>query len=152
MKGNNASSSKGFTLIEVLVAMVILTLSIAVALNAYQVALEGSRKAAERLSVEKLIPAVRTHVTKALRDKVEVTASQQIEGQTYLGAVDVLWSATKSQSAPPPPKLDPDMGGSINYGDRYYLYEVVVRLEKGKKVVTFNFNEVAWGKSLETEQ
>ncbi|QBL09788.1 type II secretion system protein [Rheinheimera sp. D18] len=136
--------NKGFTLIEVLVAAVILFASVTSALLSFQVAMQGTKKATDKLLLLARIEPIKSHIQKAILDAQQETPSAALSGSNNLLEVSFNWTAEVSRKAPPVPRFDPEASQFLRYQDRYMLYSVKVTVSYLSAQEQFEYLEFAY--------
>lgn len=142
--------SSGFTLIEVLVAATILFLVVATAMTSFQTALSGSEKAASYADMVKFIGPIREQIRTTLMDRVNDTLSNTYEGQVVLDGVTFKWTAEQVEAGSPPERFDADVADDASYEERFFLYEVQLKLANNNASADFIYEELVWKKSVES--
>ena len=128
---------RGFTLIEVLVAGLIMFLVLSSMSLVYRGALLSSGKAEKSLSLTAAVPSIRALITESFRDG-RLGESSSAEGR--YGDLDYKWSATlthKGQSAV--------VGtGRSDLNTYYFLWDVELTVIRGSLVKNYQFRELSW--------
>ena len=141
--------SLGFTLIEVLVAAMILFMVVSTALMSYQTALKGSVSAGNFLEMAQVIDPARKHIKEQLNDELNSSNESQYQGSFTVAGVEVSWQAKRIEAAAPPERFDPDELTFSQYKDRFFLYQVELTLTHQKLSRTFSYDELAWLERVE---
>lgn len=136
------ATNRGFTLLEVLIAMTILTASVVTAMLAFQNNMRNSAKAAEITHLLTQVEVVRSAVEFALRETD--IREQELESQ----GVVVRWTAQQVAYEPPSKYFSDSELGFATYGPRYRLYAVTLEFSFGTSTRTFNYEELVWDKRL----
>jgi prepilin-type N-terminal cleavage/methylation domain-containing protein len=131
---------RGFTLIEVLIAAVILFTVIAVASQGYTVALGASRRA-ERV-VELLTPL--PLITNNVRNAIRASRLPSVDGDGELLGVRYRFEARTAAFGAPPARFDPDVGQFREYRPRIRLYDVALTLRRGDVARRYSYQELSW--------
>lgn len=130
----------GFTLVETLVAAVILFAVLTSASLAFQSAIISSAKAETRVRMLAVVPRVRNEVTQQMR------VGNRVSGNGVMGAVQYEWSAVLSTSGS---ALNIDatdaMSGSAPEERVFNLWRVTMSLELSGSQREFAFTELTWG-------
>ena len=127
------SRVQGFTLLEVLLAGFILFLTLTSLTEVYRGALLSSGKAEQVLSMTGPIPPIRVIITNAL-----VEDGLQAGEGTY-GDLDYTWSATLAYEGRPSLAVLEETPMA-----RYFLWDIDLKVTKGKLVRRYNFRELSW--------
>ncbi|MFQ3189624.1 MAG: prepilin-type N-terminal cleavage/methylation domain-containing protein [Paraglaciecola sp.] len=138
----NKTSVKGFTLLEVMIASVILISSIAAISISYRGALIASQRADNNIQVSGVMPVIMAQVSEGLQqlDKGETKLFQN--GVSW--GVKYQWQAELIDFKSPPERFDPDEGDFIVDQARFRLWLVDLQVEKGSVQQTYQFNELSW--------
>ncbi|TDP40233.1 prepilin-type N-terminal cleavage/methylation domain-containing protein [Idiomarina aquatica] len=133
------SCNRGFTLIEVLVASVILMGAIAVANAVYSNAVEATLKSRAALELNKNLPIVLANVRREVREApTKSNGSGQVFGLSY------QWTKELVEKAAPPPQFDVDERRMVRYEEKFSLWLVTLNVQYQGKTRTFELNEVTW--------
>ena len=138
-----------FTLIEVLVAAMILFMVVSTALMSYQTALKGSVSAGNFLEMAQVIDPARKHIKEQLNDELNSSNESQYQGSFAVAGVEVSWQAKRIKAAAPPERFDPDELTFSQYKDRFFLYQVELTLTHQKLSRTFSYDELIWLERVE---
>ena len=131
---------RGFTLIEVLIAATILFTVLVVASESYRNALLASSKA--QTVVEMLTPL--PLVTASIRNQLRANPTERLQGEAELLGVQYRWQAETALYGAPAPRFDPDEAAFTEYGKRYRLYDVTLKLRLRGQQRTYLYQELAW--------
>jgi len=135
-------TQQGFTLLEVLVASVILISSIAAISLAYRGALIASERADKNVQISGVIPVIVSAVAEDLR--------AQDNGQVLLNGAGSAWGAKYSWKAelsefkPPPEQFDIDEGKVVSYKPRFRLWAVELNVKFNGVEKYFTYSELSW--------
>lgn len=137
---------KGFTLIEVLVASVILFATITVISLLYRGALISSEKANSHIQISNVIPIAIKQI-KLLIQKQTVRGVNTLAGKNTYWGVSVEWNATAIAHKPAPPLYDFDTNSEKIQPNKYYLWQVEARFSVDKLIKVQHYKEVSWDDS-----
>ncbi|MGQ4276505.1 type IV pilus modification PilV family protein [Pseudidiomarina sp. E22-M8] len=137
-------ASRGFTLIEILVAMTILFATVVTGVMAFQNNMQNSVKAAEVMHILTQLDTVRSNVKFNLQHDGETSGND-----LYSQDVQINWQAEQVAYLPPAPFYDDGAGGYSQYGPRYRLYAVTLTMDYGSTQRTFNYEELVWDENLQ---
>ena len=132
-------SIKGFTLIEVLIASVILFLFLAIASQAFNQSATASRKAERAAKIAGLLPLL----TENIRNKI--VAAKQISDQGDSGSffdLNYQWEATLLERLGPPKRLSVEIEDDTR--DRFNLWQVNVIVSDGSYQRRWQYEELTW--------
>ena len=139
--------NKGFSLIEVLVASLILFLVVVSMMSVYRGALLSSTKATESLELVSLVPHVRTSITEIIRESAFQT---QLEGELFYKDTQFFWEANIMANGRAFDLENINFGNSVIMPDTgqgatpMYLWKVTLEVKVGNKLREFEFWEVSW--------
>jgi len=134
----------GFTLVEVLIAAVIMFTVLATATLSLRGALTASERATRTTELLAPLPWITSTIRDSLRAKVSDSATPEHSGEGVLFGVDYRFRAELVRSGAPPPRFDPEMQDFIEYAPRFGLYDVELHLEREGETSSFIYQELAW--------
>lgn len=137
-------TQRGFTLVEVLIAAVIMFTVLATATLSFRGALVASERASRTTELLAPLPWITSTIRDSLRDRVLETPTTEYSGDGALFGVDYRFRAELVRFAPPPPRFDPDVADFIEYPPRFGLYDVELTLEREGESSRFIYQELAW--------
>ena len=138
--------AQGFTLIEVLVAALLMFLVITTMMTIYQGAMLSSEKALQQLRFSGVVPELRAQITQDIR--TSSTQRTELNGAGDLGEIQYTWLAQKAAKgrAFHPDNLPgalandvPDKGTTP-----LHLWEVKMTLRRNTQVREYTFWELSW--------
>ncbi len=139
----NKSEIAGFTLIEVMVAAVILFSVIATVSMVYRGAFLSSEKANNHINLTSVLPSVLENIKKDIQD-VSLTNVTEVVQNSSAWLVKYQWKAKVIQFKSAPEKLDVDSGNFIIPPKKYKLWEIDLTLEFNGLVKQYRYNELGW--------
>jgi type II secretory pathway component PulJ len=139
----NIKKDKGFTLIEVLVASVILFASIATVSMVYRGAFLSSEQANKHVSISGVMPSLLANIRADIRVQGNSFESQ-LEGQGNAWNVEYRWQATLVQHKSAPQRLDVDSGNYVNPPLKYKLWLVELDVQYKTNAKHYQFHEMSW--------
>ena len=139
------SAHAGFTLIEVLIASVILFATITVVAEGYRTSLEAGRRATVTAEMLTPLPMITSTIRARLRERPE----ERVSGEGELLGVRSAFGAVTVRFEPPPPTVDVDLPDLRFFAPRYRLYDVRLSLERRSARRQFVYQELAWLPRLE---
>jgi prepilin-type N-terminal cleavage/methylation domain-containing protein len=131
---------RGFTLVEVLVAAVIMFTVLATATLSVRTALDASDRASRITELLAPLP----WIVPAVRETLRAEPVPEIEGRGVLFGVEYHYTATTVRFGAPPPRFDPTATDFVSYQPRFRLYDVELELERDGTRRRFLYQEVAW--------
>ncbi|MEW6989431.1 type II secretion system protein J [Colwelliaceae bacterium 6441] len=138
-----AEQSQGFTLIEVLVATVILISSIAVLTMVYRGAYISSETANKQVLLVGKLPPILAQIKRDIR-KLGNTSQVTINQKGNAWDVQYQWEAVQLEFKGAPDKLDPDSGEYLTPEKKYKLWQVTLLLKAGSLTKEYSFKELSW--------
>ncbi|MBQ4849241.1 type II secretion system protein J [Pseudoalteromonas sp. MMG012] len=134
---------QGFTLVEVLVASVILFSVLAVVSLVYRGAITASVKATQHLKIN---AEARMLIVKIEQSILELSTSEinktQQKGQ--VNGIEYIWKAQVIDFRSAPKKFDVDLGTFIVPPRKYKLWRVTLNLEHGGVSKELTFHQLGW--------
>ena len=148
MKFRKAVSKEvgGFTLIEVLVAAMILFSSLAVIALIYRGALVASDKAEKHVEIANIVPNILTKVQREIRAQ-SAQEKSTISGKGNDWGVEYSWSANLLVYKSPLPIYDVELGSFTEKPKKYKYWQVKLVTFIGNTQQQFSYNEVSWNDS-----
>ena len=140
----NRQMQLGFTLVEVLIAAVIMFTVLATATLSFRGALVASERASKTTELLAPLPWITSTVRDKLRARVLETPTVEYSDDGAMFGVDYRFRAELVSFAPPPPRFDPDLADFIEYPPRFGLYDVELTLEREGETSSFIYQELAW--------
>lgn len=134
----------GFTLIEVLIAAVIMFTVLATATLSFRSALTASERASRTTELLAPLPWITSTIRDRLRDRVLESPTPEYSGDGAIFGVDYQFDAELVRFAPPPPRFDVDAREFVKYAPRFGLYDVQLTLERDGETSSFIYQELAW--------
>lgn len=138
------SRQRGFTLIEVLIAAVIMFTVLATATLSFRSALIASERATRTTELLAPLPWITSTIRDSLRAKVLETPMPEYSGDGAVFGVDYRFRAALVRFGSPPRRFDPDAMDFIEYPPRFGLYDVELTLEREGERDSFIYQELAW--------
>lgn len=135
---------RGFTLIEVLIAAVIMFTVLATATLSFRGTLTASERATRTTELLAPLPWITSTIRDSLRDKVLEAPTPEYSGDGAIFGVDYRFHAELVRFGSPPPRFDPDAQDFIEYAPRFGLYDVELTLEREGYSSSFIYQELAW--------
>ncbi|MBE3672531.1 PilW family protein [Pseudoalteromonas distincta] len=131
-------ANKGFTLIEVLIAAVILFSSLAITAQLYSASSLSADKAASAAQYYQQSELVITTIKSQLRERFKRNNNTELKGEIEAAGQMYSWQAIKTADIAPPMGID----DTVPLEPRFARFLVTVELiNKGK---SFQFETVAW--------
>ncbi len=134
----------GFTLIEVLIAAVIMFTVLATASLSFRGAVTASERASRTTELLAPLPWITSTIRDSLRDRVLEAPTPEYSGNGALFGVDYRFHAELVRFGSPPPRFDPDAMDFVEYAPRFGLYDVELTLDREGETSSFIYQELAW--------
>ncbi|REL26106.1 prepilin-type N-terminal cleavage/methylation domain-containing protein [Thalassotalea euphylliae] len=142
---------QGFTLLEVLIASLILFATIAVVSILFKSSFIASEKAQQKLEHTAVVPAVLSVISQEIQEKTTATA-KELGNKGQMWGVNYHWQANEVAFKAPPDKFDQETGNTENQDNRYKLWQVELTLgsdntsAKGNEPgsLQYRYKEVSW--------
>ncbi len=131
---------QGFTLLEVLVAAVIMIAVLSLSALSFQSARRSSESAVA--TMEMLVPL--PLISDTIKAQILANPSEQLHGDGELNGVAYQWQAKTIQFGAPPPSYDAENDVEITFSPRYRLYQVELVLNFANKTEHFQFMALSW--------
>lgn len=133
----------GFTLVEVLVSVVILTIVVTTVSMVYRTASTSSDRAKSHVKVAAVVPGILQLVRTDIRNKDFIHTS--LTGRGKSGEVKFSWDAKVVLTKAVDSSLSPsEFGLAANSGNIYYLWQVSLYLDYAGLSKAYQFSEVSW--------
>ncbi|MDT0602815.1 PulJ/GspJ family protein [Thalassotalea castellviae] len=136
-------SKNGFTLIEVLVAAVILFASIATVSMVYRGAFLSSEKAEQHVTLSGMMPIILANIKKDIRSLGD-SQENELAKQGQVWEVSYQWKAQQVDFKSAPTKLDVDTGDYVTPPLKYKLWLVELAVQYRSTNQQFQFHELSW--------
>lgn len=131
---------QGFTLLEVLVASVIMIAVLAVTALSFQSARRSSETAIATL--EMLVPL--PLISDTIKAQIRANPIESLHGNGQLNGVSYKWEAKTLLFSTAPSSYDAENDVVVNFSPRYRLYQVELTLTLANKSEHFQFKAVSW--------
>jgi hypothetical protein len=135
-----AGMSRGFTLLEVLIAASIFFASIVVIAESYRATLAAHKRSEAIVRMLTPVPLLMSRVENLLREN----PSDTLEEEGTLLGVGYRLKATVVRNVAPLQRIDLDTDEFRSYEPRSKLYEVTMSLSAGGQRKTLSYRELAW--------
>ena len=135
---------RGFTLIEVLVAAVIMFTVLATATLSLRTAMHASERASRTTELLAPLPFITPTIRSNLREESNDKLPSEQSGAGRLFGVEYRYHATLVRSGAPPTRFDVDAAAVVEYSPRFGLYDVELELEREGETSRFIYQELAW--------
>lgn len=141
-------ASRGLTVVEVLIAAVMIFSVMTVVSEGYRASLLASRKSTELEALLAPLPLVLNRVRSDLRDGVAKDRTEFQNDGTIL-SVEYRYIARSEKFKPPMSGYDFATDQIRDYAPRYHLFHVMLTLKFGSTERSFEYRELAWLPDLE---
>lgn len=140
---NTVIKNKGFTLIEVLVATVILVASLAVIAMIYRGAYLSSNKANQHIVIKAALPSILANIRNDIR-KQGNNDKNEIFGKGTGWQANYEWRAELKAFKSAPDRIESDQKGFVTPPKKYKLWLVTLTLKTKEMVKEYQFKELSW--------
>ena len=137
------ATSKGFTLIEVLVATVIMISSIAAITMIYRGVIVSSERAAANIQISSVVEATLGEI----KEQIQTLSDKEITNLNGNGSqlnISYSWSAELLNFEAAPPTYDIDQARLIQPEEKYMLWSVTVSFSHKNVRKEYSYREVSW--------
>ena len=138
--------NRGFTLIEVLIAAVILFGSISIVSQAFRGSVTSSVKAKRSVQAAAIVPFLLSTIEYRLQNQsLNEVAFQE-------GVIDkamFTWTASVIKKDGPPARLSPEDGEVTIFDDKFYLWQVNLTVQQQETKNEYSYKQITWGNPLE---
>ena len=132
---------QGFTLIEVLVAGVILITVISTMTFVYRTAVLSSSKAANSVKLSGSVGLILTTIQSKIRGS---NTTVPLAGAGVINEVNYSWQSTLVENKAAPPRFNSGDGNFQSQDYRYFLWQVNLTVSFSTKTKTYEFQEISW--------
>jgi prepilin-type N-terminal cleavage/methylation domain-containing protein len=132
--------SKGFTLVEVLIASTILFSVLALSSFAFKSLRQNSQQAERTILLNSPVRSLMLSIQQELR----VTAPEQMQGQGEIQGIQYQWSASSEPLMATPEVFDVDAQAFTQSQPRIRMYNVALTLRLVNKEKVYKYKELAW--------
>jgi len=133
-------NNRGFTLIEVLIAAVIMFAVLALTAVSFKTARQSSEKAANVVNMLAPLPLIMD----TIRTQIRSNPLENLHGDGAFSGISYQWQADSQLFLSPPNIIDPETMLATNYQPRYRLYQVNLTLSLGNQQRQLSYKELAW--------
>ena len=138
------NNSKGFTLIEVLIAGSIMFIVLVMVTDSFLTARNSSRHANNVIAMLEPVQLIREDI----RGKLMLVPGQHTTGEGRAGNVQFRWDATVEKQAAPPPRYELETDTTAMFKERFFLYNVNVVLSIDEQERIFSYKEFVWRENV----
>ncbi len=135
---------RGFTLIEVLIAAVIMFTVLATATVSLRGAMHASERASRKTELLAPLPWITPTIRERLREHPGDKLATERSGEGVVFGVEYRFHASLVRSGAPPSRFDVDAAEFVEYAPRFGLYDVELQLEREGEKSRFIYQELAW--------
>jgi prepilin-type N-terminal cleavage/methylation domain-containing protein len=135
---------RGFTLIEVLIAAVIMFTVLATATVSLRGAMHASERASRKTELLAPLPWITPTIRERLREHPGDKLATERSGEGVVFGVEYRFHASLVRSGAPPSRFDVDAAEFVEYAPRFGLYDVDLELEREGEKSRFVYQELAW--------
>ena len=135
------AKTSGFTLVEIMIASVILFTAITIMTLVYRTAVLSSGKATNNVKISSTVTMVMSNIKSHIRGG---NALKPLSGNGNIDGIEYQWQSTLLKKASPPKRFNPDEGKWLVQPERYYFWQVALTLTYGSLTKSYKYNEVSW--------
>lgn len=139
MRGSKAQ--RGLTLIEVLIAAIILFAVVASVSQVYQVAVTASIRASRTVESAALVPLLADTITFQVRQAETLSA---LSGKGIIDNFVFSWSASVINRSPPAPRFEFQTDNYVVGEERFYLWKVELQVSRDSFQRDYQFTVLSW--------
>ncbi|ATC93391.1 type IV pilus modification PilV family protein [Pseudoalteromonas tunicata] len=144
LKNNRKKNQRaGFTLIEVMIASVILFSSISVLALIYKGVVVSTIKAEEHVSISFAVPFIQKEIRKNILSNTKPD-SESMSGQGNILNAKYKWSANVTLYESPPKSYDPETGALVTHPKKYKKWLVDLSISVNSTNQSYQYGEVSW--------
>lgn len=135
--------AKGFTLVEVMLAGVILIMTVSAMTLVYRTAALSSGKASDNVNFSSSVGLIFNTIQRQVRGG---NVTEPMTGEGSIAGVDYRWSSTLDKKKGAADRFDIDEGKWMKQPDRFYLWNIELIVESGSRQRVYQFKELSWEK------
>jgi type II secretory pathway pseudopilin PulG len=139
-------NNRGFTLIEVLIAAVILFGSISIVSQAFRGSVNSSIKAKRSVQAAAIVPLLLSTIEYRLQTQ---PLNKAVFQEGVIDEAKFTWTASVIKKDGPPSRLSPEDGEVIIFDDKYYLWQVNVTVQQQQTNNEYSYKQITWGNPVE---
>lgn len=140
------STNKGFTLLEVLVASVIMISAVAAISMAYRGAFIASERAEKHVNITSAMPMILSQVRKAIRQPTSESSTEPHRERIW--GVNYQWRAEAVANRKPPQRYDVEAEDFVTSEREFTLWRVILDVEQNGIRQQYEFFEVSWNEEI----
>ncbi len=131
---------QGFTLIEVLLASMILFISIATASLALKSVVTNKSKLEQRVLAVQNIPFLMDEI----EYEVKLTNSKEISGNKVIEGMSYYWVGKVTQSKKPKSGVDLESNSNVIIDRTFYSWDIEITVSTGNWNKKYRYKELSW--------
>ncbi len=139
-KLRNKNNQQGFTLIEVLIAAIILFSAIALVAELFSASSLSSKKAAKIAQYNQTIPLANRKIQQEVLTRAKNRNLTSLQGSENLFGINFTWRAERIAFLPPARQAEDEDSRPAKFG----LFTVVVDTEQGSRKAEYQFDVATW--------
>lgn len=137
------NKSRGFTLVEVMIAGVILIISVSAMTLVYRTAALSSQKASDNVKFSSSVGLIFNTIQAQIRGGY---ATAPMAGEGTIAGVKYRWTSRLLRRRGAAKKFDIENEDWTEQPIRYYLWDVELTVESGSRDRVYRFKELSWKK------
>ncbi|MCH8502471.1 MAG: prepilin-type N-terminal cleavage/methylation domain-containing protein [Aliidiomarina sp.] len=138
------TQQRGFTLIEILIAMTILFAAVATSMLAFQNSMHSTERAARAVTLLTPVDDIIAHIRGELQEQVLHNAADELSGDGRVLAVDYQWRATVDARRYPSEATATLESERVNAQREFILYRIELTLTQDRAQRDFEYLELVW--------
>jgi type II secretory pathway pseudopilin PulG len=138
-----SNKAAGFTLVEVMIAGVILIMSLTTMTLVYRGAALSSQKAADNVEFSASVGLIFNTIQSQIRG---ANAVEPLSGEGVIDNVTYHWTSRLIERKGAADKLNPESGEWQPQPERFYLWNIELIVERENKQRRYIYKELSWGK------
>ncbi|MFD2168187.1 prepilin-type N-terminal cleavage/methylation domain-containing protein [Thalassotalea euphylliae] len=133
----------GFTLLEILIATIILLSTIGIVTEIYRGALLSSSTATVNVTMSSKVPIIAAQIQQQIRS-IEDPSLERASGNGEVFETTYKWEAYVESFRPPIPVFSPESGRMESFPNKFKLWNVKLTVNYKSRSKDYIFKEVSW--------
>jgi prepilin-type N-terminal cleavage/methylation domain-containing protein len=138
---SNLKKAKGFTLIEVMIAGVILFIALTSMTMVYRTAVISSIKASSNVNFSSNVGLIMNTIQGHIRNG---QLSDETSGEGAVDGASYTWSTRLIENKGAAKRFDVDEGMWVDQPKKFYLWHVELVVEQENRTRVYHFKELSW--------
>lgn len=137
------ANQKGFTIVEVLIASLIMFMALSSASLIFKNARENSDKALATVAALSPLPLL----LETIQYEIQNNLSEEVQGEGVLQGISFEWQARQIEYVSPPVRFNVENASVTEFLPRYKVYQVELLLSYRGRRYPLSYQELAWNPS-----